>query len=1040
MSRLTVGLRTVPLPALCVVVLATTHLSAQFDHLHFRNIGPATPSGRIDDFAVLERNPAVFYVAAATGGLWKTMNAGTTFESVFDKESSVSIGDVAIAPNDANVVWVGTGENNNRQSSSWGDGVYKSTDGGKSWKNMGLRETKHIARIIVDPVDHDVVYVAALGSLWGPGGERGIYKTGDGGLTWNRVLDAGPDAGATELVMDPTNNKTIYAATYQRRRSSWGFNGGGPASAMYKSTDAGRSWTKLTKGIPEGSLGRIGIDVYRRNPDIVYARIEHPKEGGVYRSDDGGASWTKMSSQNPRPMYFSQIRIDPTNDQRIYVLGTPLLLSDDGGKTFNSDAAKRIHVDFHAMWIDPNNSDHLMIGGDGGVGVSRDRSKSYMWLPNLPVGQFYHVGFDNQTPFNVCGGLQDNNTWCGPSAVRSKDGIANDDWFVAQGGDGFVGVIDPNDSKTIYAESQDGFVARVDRTTNERKTIRPEAPEGEKSYRWNWDTPMMLSPHDAATIFVGANRLFKSTDRGQSWKVVSPDLTTATDRDTVDLMGAKGKDIKIAKNDGIEAYGTLFTIAESRLKKGVYYTGSDDGQLYVSKDDGGSWTNLSSKVPGAPKNAYVSKVEPSKFAEGTVYVSYDGHRTNDFGTYLYSSIDYGSSWKSIGGGLRGQVVRSVTEDLKNPDVLYAGTESGLFASTDRGSTWVRVKANLPTVPVYEITIHPRDNAMILATHGRVVWILDDLTPFQEYAKAQATDAFVFQATPIRQRNPAEDRMREFEGDMRFLGENPAGGATINFHLKKKADSVRIAIRDASGAAVRGLADSTMKLKTEPGVQFVTWDLRVEPVPPTPGQRGGGFFGGGLEGPLVLPGDYTAVLWVNGKESGSTTVTVRGDLELTVSAADRKTHFEVLKDVHTLHSTIVKVSQGAKEANDALTKIKAELKDSAAVPASIRATLDSLMKQLDSIKPKFGLGGDPESFDFSAFRKNLTIRTGFLKGAIMGSTSLPTESQMQEVQALKKAIPAASEEVNALINRMPAFYKQLAQAGLYPAAPKPIKAP
>ncbi|HWH79368.1 MAG TPA: hypothetical protein VNT76_18435, partial [Candidatus Binatus sp.] len=510
--------------------------TSPFAGLRFREIGPASPAGRIDDFAVLESNPAVFYVATATGGLWKTVNQGTTFNTVFDNETTSSIGDVAIAPTDANLVWVGTGENNNRQSSSWGDGVYKSVDGGKSWKNMGLRDSKHIARIIVDPVDSDVVYVAALGSLWGAGGERGIFKTTDGGLTWANVLKTDADTGATELVMDPSNNKVIYAATYQRRRATWGFNGGGNGSAIYKTADAGRTWTKLTKGIPEGPKGRIGLDVYRRNPNIVYARIEHAKESGTYRSEDAGATWTKMGNTNPRPMYFSQIRIDPNNDQRIYVLGVQLHISDDGGKTFRSDGAQKIHVDFHAMWINPANSNHTMIGGDGGVGISYDKSKTYVWLKNMPLGQFYHVAYDMKTPFTVCGGLQDNNTWCGPSSVRSASGIGNDDWFVISGGDGFQAQMDPSDPRILYAESQDGRMSRIDRTTNERKPIRPEPPEGEKPDRWNWDTPMVISPHNPATVFVAANRLFKSTDRGHSWKAISGDLTTNTDRETLDLM------------------------------------------------------------------------------------------------------------------------------------------------------------------------------------------------------------------------------------------------------------------------------------------------------------------------------------------------------------------------------------------------------------------------------------------------------------------------------------------------------------------------
>jgi photosystem II stability/assembly factor-like uncharacterized protein len=1025
----------------------TSRPGGPFDRLRFRAIGPAAPSGRIDDFAVFERNPAVFYVGTATGGLWKTVNNGTTFTPVFDHEGTSSIGDVAIAPGDPNVVWVGTGEANNRQSSSWGDGIYRSTDGGKSWKNLGLRDSKQIARIVVDPVDHDVVYVAAVGDLWKAGGERGVYKTSDGGQTWTRVLDAGPDAGGTELVMDPANNKVIYAATYQRRRASWGFNGGGPNSAIWKTVDAGQTWSKLENGLPAGDKGRIGLDVYRKNPDIVYARIEHPKAGGVYRSEDGGATWSKLSAQNPRPMYFSQIRVDPNDDKRIYVSGVTLLVSDDGGKTFNTNAAEKIHVDFHALWIDPGNSDHVMIGGDGGVGISYDRSKTYVWLPNLPVGQFYHISYDMQSPYTVCGGLQDNDSWCGPSQVRSRDGIGQDEWFVVQGGDGFATQVDPTDHRIIYAESQEGFVARVDRTTNERKSIKPEAPVSDRPFRFNWDTPVLISPHDPATLYVGGHRLFRSTDRGQSWKPVSPDLTLGIDRDTVALMGVTGKDISIAKNDGVNDFGTLFTIAESRKKPGLLYTGSDDGQVNVSRDGGATWNNVTGRISGAPRLANVSKVEPSKFDEGTVYVTFDGHKVGDFGTYAWASTDFGQSWKSIVGDLaRGQVVRTITEDLKNPDVLYLGAESGLWVSVDRGKSWLKVGGKLPTVPVYEITLHPRDNDMLLATHGRAVWILDDLSPFQQYTAARSAGNFLFEVEPAVERGLADDRERGFEGNMIFLGENPPFGARILYYLGSKADSVAIVIRDAAGAKVREIRDTT-RSGLAPGVNPAVWDLRVEPLPPPPPEGppapGGGFFGGGgNNGPMVLPGEYRATLVVNGKESAATGIVVRGEPDIQISDADRRARFDVLKELQALNNQVQFAQAALRKTNDQITQIKAAIKDSAGVPAPIRAVLDSVVKALDPLKTRFGVGFDfaGGNFDFNAFRKNLGFRVGNVGGGIDGSTSRPTEDEMRQIGELKVDVPAAIAEVNALIGRLPALYKQLAEAGVYPAAPKPVGPP
>ncbi|MGE0104513.1 MAG: WD40/YVTN/BNR-like repeat-containing protein [Blastocatellales bacterium] len=1013
------------------------------DSLKFREIGPAMPGGRIDDFAVLESNPAVFYVATATGGLLKTTSNGATFEYLFDKETTSSIGDVAIAPNDANLVWVGTGENNNRQSSSWGDGIYKSTDGGRTWKNMGLRDSKHIARIIVDPVDHDVVYVAALGSLWGKGGERGVYKTTDGGLTWSRILHVDDDTGATELVQDPSNNKTLYAATYQRRRSVWGMNGGGPGSAIHKSTDAGRTWKKLSGGLPEGAMGRIGMDIFRRNSDIVYARIEHPKEGGVYRSEDAGASWKKMSATNPRPMYFSQIRVDPNNDLRIYVLGVQLLASDDGGKTWNTDAAKKIHVDFHALWINPNNSDHLILGGDGGVGISYDRSKTYVWLRNTNLGQFYHVTYDFKTPFTVCGGLQDNNTWCGPSAVRSSSGIGNDDWWIIGGGDGFVAQIDPTDPRIMYAESQDGRMNRVDRVTNERKPIRPEPAEGEKDYRWNWDTPMLISPHNPATVFVCANHVFKSTDRGHSWKVISPDLTTATDRDNLELMGVKGKDTTIARNDGVGSYGNIVSFAESPKKAGLYYAGSDDGVVSVSRDDGANWENVTSKIPGLPGGTYVSRLAPSKFDEGTVYATFDGHRMNDFGTWVFASRDHGRSWKSIAGSLpKGEVARTITEDLKNPDVLYLGTETGIYVSFDRGGQWTRLKANLPTVPVYEITLHPRDNAMLVATHGRGIWILDDLTPLQEYNRAVASDAHLFETTGGEMINPAGDKYRDFEGDMQFLGANPPIGVPITWHLKSKPKELAIEIKDPSGAVVRKVSGDALKDKLNAGIGTWVWDMRVEPLPAPrqPQGPGGGFFGGGgLDGPFVLPGQYSVVLKADGKELASRSFQVRGDREIIIADVDRKAMFDAAMDLHRLHGRHNEASTSVTALNERLRALQQALKNSKDAPQDLSKKLEDFAKRFTPTAQKFGINaGDPmQTGDFSVFRRMLRFRISGLKSGIMSSTSRPTETQMRQIPEVRAALETAINDANKLIAELPAIQKEMADKGIFPSEVKPI---
>ena len=1034
-------------------------LAELVDGLRFRAIGPATMSGRIDDFAVLETNPSTFYVATATGGLWKTTNNGVTWEVQFDDQEVVSIGDVATPPDDPNLVWVGTGENNNRQSSSWGNGVYKSTDGGRTWKHMGLADTKHIARIVIDPVDRDVVYVAALGHLWGPNRERGVFKTTDGGLTWTNVLFVDEDTGATELVMDPSNNKVLYAATYQRRRAAWGFNGGGPGSAIYKSTDAGRTWTKLTRGLPEGPLGRIGLDIYRRNPSILYARVEHERESGIYRSDDAGATWRRVSTLNPRPMYFSQIRVDPNNPNKIFVLGVNLHISEDGGRTFDTNSS--MHADHHAMWIDPANSNHVLTGSDGGVGISWDGGRTWDYIDNMDLGQFYHVGFDMETPYRVYGGLQDNNAWGGPSAVRSRRGIANSDWFIIGGGDGFVAIADPSDSRILYTESQDGRMNRVDRVTNERKVIRPEPARGEPPLRWNWNTPLAVSHHDPATVFVASNRLHKSTDRGHSWRAISPDLTAGIDREQLSLMGVAAKDFRIAKHDGVAAYGTLTAFTESPRRRGLYSTGADDGTVHVSRDDGATWTNLTGRFPGLPKHAYVSRLAASRFEEGTVYATFDNHRSDDYTPYVYVSTDYGQSWRSIASNLpKGHTVHCLTEDLVNPDVLYVGTEFGLFVSIDRGGSWTRIRANLPTVPIYEITLHPRENDMLLATHGRSIWILDDLSPIQRAAEALAETAYLFPIEPAVAFNPANDRTDV--GDRRFWGENPQFGARIAYFLRRDAREVALAVRDASGAVVRELGADDLRGRGRAGLHTVAWDLRHQPLPrprgpqPPQGQQPAqpqeetappaGFGGGGLNGPFVLPGEYQVTLVVDGRAAGTRTVRVAGDPDIQITDADRRTHHDTALALHEMQRTAGEAADAVTALGEQLRALRELVSRSAESPAAVKAALDDVDRRLAGLRRRLGVGGPGPGGGGGGFggfgggQANVRGRLGQLKNQIMASTSLPTETQMRQAREAREDLAKAIEEANELITSgMPALYRTVTQNQLQPTPLKPIRA-
>ncbi len=1102
-----------------------------FDALHFRGIGPASMSGRVSDLAVYESNPAIFYVATAHGGVWKTTNNGTTFEAQLQDRGLMSIGDVAVSQSNPDLVWVGTGEANNRQSTSWGDGVYKSTNGGTTYELMGLRTSRTINRIVIDPRSNDTVLVAATGSVWGPGGERGVYKTTDGGKTWRLVLKGDEDTGANDLVMDATNSQILYASLYQRRRTPCCMNGGGPGSGLYKSTDGGESWTKLTGGLPSGSLGRIAVDTYRKRPNILYALIEAPStqtgrggrgapaagdEGpgaaaqaggggggaggggagggrggaqalnteptGLYRSDDAGATWRKVNNANPRPMYFSKVRIDPNDPEVVYLGGVGLHQSLDGGKTMATDVAQPIHDDVHGIWINPANSSHVIIGNDGGLAFSYDMAKTWVFVPNLPVGLFYHVSYDMATPYNICGGMQDNYSWCGPSAVRGSSGIANHHWATIQGGDGFVALPDPTDPRVMYSESQDGNMIRVDRVTFESTSIRPQAGPGEPALRWHWDTPMILSPHDARVVFVAANRVFRSPDKGLSFVPVSPDLTVSDNRDDVVTMGVKNTEIRIARNDGIVAWPTIVALAESPKRPGLLYAGTDDGSLQVTRDGGKTWSNVYGKLPGAPKAGYVSEVVPSRFDEATVYATIDDHRQNNFETYVYASHDYGQTWRSIVSNLTGEVARTLTEDLRNADVLYAGTETGLFVTIDRGRTWHRIKANLPTVRIDEITLHPRDNAMILATHGRAIWILDHLAPIQEYAAAQAaaTGARLFAPPPAAMyRRPARDRNYEFWGDQTFYGENPPQAAVISWFLKRQVNSVTLRITDAAGREVREISGPVLASSNTAGLQSACWDLRVQPAPApaaAPGGRqggaggggrggaqaapnpfgagcggAGGFGGGGAgfgggggnPGPFVLPGVYSVSLVVDDAVVETRPLRVVADPEVALTELERKKMYDMAMEMHELQKRGTGIAASIAGLTRQAGEIAAALPNRADVPADVKASFDAFNKELAALAPKFaapaggrgGRGGGPQT-------DNPVARAAQAKTGLMGG--LPaTEQTTKAYTDAKMLMPKVVADATTLFARAATLSPTLAKYSLTitaPAAPAGSKPP
>ncbi len=746
-----------------------------------------------------------------------------------------------------------------------------------------------------------------------------------------------------------------------------------------------------------------------------------------------------MSDTNPRPMYFSQIRIDPANDLRIYVLGVQLHISDDGGKTFIENGT--MHSDHHAMWINPANSNHLLIGNDGGVGISWDKGATWEAFTNMDLGQFYHVGYDMQTPYHVCGGLQDNYTWCGPSQVRSRTGIGADDWRSIQGGDGFEAVMDPRDGRTVYAESQDGNIVRIDRLTNERKSIRPVAAKGEPPLRWNWNTPIVLSAHNPDTLYVGANKVFKSSDRGQTWTAISPDLTENTDRESLSLMGVAAKDIAIAKNDGVQSYGNLVQLSESPRQAGVLYAGADDGSVHMTKDDGKNWTNITAKFPGVPKNAYVSGLTPSTHDPNTVYATFDNHNNDDYGTYVYASADGGSNFRAIGEGIpKGHTITSFVEDPLNPSVVYAGSEFGLFVSRDRGGQWQRFRSGLPTVPIHEIVFHPRDHDMIVATHGRSIWILDDATPVRQLSDAMKSPVHLFDLRSAMQFNQANDR--GFLADKGFWGKNPTYGAPISYYLASAATDVMLRIRDAQGAVVREISGDAMKDAGKVGVNRVYWDLRHQPLPaprnqPAQGGGGGGFGGGQLNGPNVLPGEYRVTLVVGGKEVATKALRVSGDAAMPITDADRKVWHDTSLALHDMQKTVNDTADAVTTLNTQVQQAEALLKTAASAPATAKGAVEDAAKKIADLRRRLGMNQTGGGGGGGGQPQNVRQQVTQLKGQVMNSTSLPTAMQTRSAAEAREDLTKVVQETNDLMAAVPQLYDKLGASGLKPAALTPI---
>ena len=942
---------------------------------------------------------------------------------------------------------------------------------------MGLAETRHIGRVVVNPKNPDVVYVAALGHLWGPNPERGVYKTSDGGKTWNQVLKISNDTGVSDIAMDPESPDTLYAAAYERRRTPFGFNGGGSEGGIYKTTDGGATWKKLMKGLPYengGETGRIGLDIYRKDPNIVYALVQHEK-GGTFRSEDKGETWKKMGDTDPRPSYYSQIRVDPNNDLRIWECGAAMFFSEDGGKTFNSRRVQKIHGDFHALWIDPANSNHILAGSDGGIHWSYDNGKTWDFVNTIAIGQFYEIGLDNEKPYHICGGLQDNGSWCGPSRTQTRDGITNEDWTLIHGGDGFYAAIDSVEPSIVYTESQDGYVARRNLKTAQERSIKPEAKYGDPHYRFQWNSPVAVSLHDHNTIYYAGNYFFKSTDRGDSWTRLGNDLTSGVDRNKLQIFSKTPDKQTLSRHDGVEEYPTITTISESPLTANVLWAGTDDGNVQVTRDGGKTWSNVAGKVPGVPKGTYVSRVVASKYAEGAAYVTFDGHRSDDYAIYIFATSDYGETWKAIRNGIpdAAGTVHVVREHPRNANLLFAGTEFGLWISWDRGANWTALKNNFPTVPVDDIELQARENDLVLATHGRSIWILDDLTPLEKMdASVAASDLTFFS---LRTTNIFHSIGRRWSmGHKMFNGKNPPPGVLVSYYLKtavppeepkapdatakpeekkdekpeakketKKEGKVKITVTDKDGKLIREI-DGPGAV----GVNRTNWDLRyTPPAEPTPEQMEAiaAGYGFGPRGPYVEPGEYTIKIKAGEKEA-TQKVTVEEDPRLPLSAEDRATRHAAIEQLYGMakstekdRKTIVGIQAALKTAREEWKKDSAKL-NGIKIPDDVVKSADELQKKVEEVAGKYqreqqGLGNAGPPFEWKP--EPLPSQVQDLMEDLDDFAAAPGSQQKEKLAELPPLVSDASAQVKKIADEdLVALNKKMNEAGIPHIVPAP----
>lgn len=1026
-----------------------THLTAQtvtaseadaLKRLLWRNIGPTAQTGRTPVFVGLPGDPSTMYVAGANGGVFKTTNGGVTWKPLFDAQTTISIGALAIAPSDPNVIYVGTGEGNPRNDASIGDGIYKSIDAGEHWTNVGLPDSDKITRLVIDPRNPDVVYAAALGHEWGPNEERGLFKTIDGGKTWKKILYKNDLTGCSDVDIDPTNSNIVYAGMFAFRRWAWYTESGGGETAVYKSADGGATWTRLSgpdanRGLPRTAMDRIGISVARSNPNIVYVVSETKDEGELWRTDDAGASW-RMVSRDPninfRPFYYADIRVDPTNPNTIYALAGSLYKSEDGGRNF-ARIGNTTHGDHQAMWIDPTDPSRVLSGDDGGFQISHDAGKTFDILNNIPFTQFYNVMYDMQTPYHLCGGLQDNGTWCGPSQSPGAPGTPRSAWVNVGGGDGFFAVPDLKDPHLVYTDLQGGVISLTDTRSGASWAINPY-PAGigssgqwmaPQKYRFNWNSPIVLSPQDPKTVYFGGNVLFKTGNYGQSWTVISPDVTT-NDKNKQKSSGGQ----IVTDNTAAEFHCTIITIAPSPLDASVIWVGTDDGNVQVTREGGKSWTSVFKNVPGLAPFAWVSRIDAGHFDAGTAYVSASHWQDNDYAPYLYKTSDFGKTWTKITNGLPGRgwshVVR---EDPKTPDLLYAGTENGLYASWDGGARWVSIRNNMPPVPVRDIVIHPRDNDIIVATHGRGIYILDSASAFQELARGLKTDAYLFPVRPaIRWANGA-GMFRSNERD--WIAPNPPAGAYFDVYLKTAASGpVVVTIADKAGKTVRTIRSP----RVGAGVTRIIWDLRYDnPSAPAVGGGGRGGAGGGggtaalpgmedvpaeirarfglnSSGPAVVPGDYTVKIKAGAQEL-SGTVHVALDPDVQAAPAGLQAQLDASFTMLALSGRVNGIIDRVNDLMTQLTALDAVLAKQAPAPmvrGDVKQALDTLKAFRDDelTRPLSGLG----------YRQYPRLREDVqsISGGLGRGFRAPNEGEQMRMKELAELTDKAAAKLNAML--------------------------